>query len=1108
MGCLYEELGSSLEIMYEGDGNIIAQRFYIPVLKRCCYYERLSGFFSADSLIVVSAGIAGLLRNNGRMKLIVGLHDVEPDLVEAYRMSRERAEELIREIGERIAAGLEKAEDIIARRRIEALAWMLVNGTLEVRVALPKKTFLGLGNGIFHEKLMIFRDFDGCTIAAAGSANETRAAYEINGENLTVHMSWKPGHEEYIKRYTERFDVLWEDKHPDYFVFPLPEVVEKKLREKYYGAKPPETDPLEDETVIEGTGIPNFAACQSLVPAARLVREIGNIRQFAHLGLGPVALHPYQAYAVDFALSRYPHRVLLADEVGLGKTIEAGAIIKRLVSLGRAQRILILSPKNVARQWMEEMWIHFGLRFWLLDTFRKEFVDVEGRSIPIEHGENPFDKQGIDLMIASWHYARGSRNRPPELLNTGKFFDLIVVDEAHHARKKRSPGKIEPTLLNDLLAELSVTAPHILLVTATPVQLYEAEAMDLLQILGLSGPWVHEEDFQRYFRALSSDPATITKSEWEFCLRLASWIAGQYVDRKELQEILEKIFGDRHTAETITERILSGEGLEKIVDVVQHHGIERLRKLLLALNPVQWFMVRNTRSKLKELGYSFPERHIAEEPVELDAKHMELLRKLDSYLRNEYGQYERILKGESKSIIGFVKCIYHQRFVSSFTAAYLTVKNRREFLEALLKGDRDALLAVASRFVEEPEWEGDEEDIIEAMQELLASGAGELIRREIQKLRELENELGDYSPDILSRGDPKLRKVVSVVDDLLSKGHKILIFSKYTDTVDAVSRFLARESKYLSKSEIAIYTGAGGMVYDREKDTYVPVDKDEVSRELTDGNVRVLVCSDAAREGLNLQAANVVINVDMPWNPAKVEQRIGRADRLGQKASVVLVKNIWYPESIEAEMYRVLFQRREIYGLVVGPAQEIISEGLRKALDEGETTEKIRMIVSETLQKVDEVKERAARIAGTITGASWEGAKTADEDVINRIAGFALKAAKALRLKACVKDNVLEIDEKQLPEELRRWNNASLEVGRPNVLTPAHPIVQWLCDNIISKTGNKGLKASKSIYLIKEHDGLGSLRVIREGDAVPEVLSDREKVIQLVDELLSMEESA
>jgi len=116
---------------------------------------------------------------------------------------------------------------------------MHINGTLEVKVALPRKTFLGLGSGIFHEKMMIF----------AGSENETRYAYEVNGENLTIHMSWQPGHEEYIRRYEDRFSSLWENRHPDYFVFPLPEVLERKLREKYYPISQPYIDPLEDERI-------------------------------------------------------------------------------------------------------------------------------------------------------------------------------------------------------------------------------------------------------------------------------------------------------------------------------------------------------------------------------------------------------------------------------------------------------------------------------------------------------------------------------------------------------------------------------------------------------------------------------------------------------------------------------------------------------------------------------------------------------------------------------------------------------------------------------------------------------------------------------------------
>ena len=384
------------------------------------HYDRISGFFSVDSLVIVAAGLAGLIRNKGRIRLIVGAHDIGPELRQAYHLSKERAEEILREIEYKITRGLERIEDIIAKRRLEALAWMLVNGTLEIKVAIPKKTFLGLGNGIFHEKLLIFRDEDECMVAASGSANETRYAYELNGENLTVHMSWREGHMEYIRRYIDKFESLWMNNHPDYYIFTLPEAIEKKLKERFYPLSPPELDPLEDPQILTSLKVPSANVCAKLVPAARLIKELGSIKGLAHLGLGPVQLYPHQAYVVDFVMKRYPHRVLLADEVGLGKTIEAGAIIKRLVDSKRVQRVLILAPKNITRQWMEEMWLHFGLRFWLYDSSRRRFVAPDGSMIIVDKDENPFDKAGVDFMIVSWQYARGSVKKEPEILSAKK----------------------------------------------------------------------------------------------------------------------------------------------------------------------------------------------------------------------------------------------------------------------------------------------------------------------------------------------------------------------------------------------------------------------------------------------------------------------------------------------------------------------------------------------------------------------------------------------------------------------------------------------------------------------------------------------------------------
>jgi len=1107
VNCLKSALESSLDIFYEGDGNKIAKTFYIPVLKQSSSYKRVSGYFSLDSLVVVATGLAGLIKNDGKMNLVLGAHDVGKDLNEAYLLSRDRAQDLLKDIGERISSGLERIEDILVRRRIEAIAWMLANGTLEIRVAIPKRTYLGLGNGIFHEKVLVFDDQNGCTVAAAGSANETLAAYSVNGENLTVHMSWKEGHQEYLERYKSKFESLWSDTHPDYYVLPLPEALETKLKERFYPDSRPEFDPLEQKEVVQFELMPDRDTCARLVPVAKLVKELGRIRGFAQLGLGPVRLYPHQIFTVDFALGRFPHRVLLADEVGLGKTLEAGAIIKRLIDMKGVQRILILSPRNVARQWLDELWIHFGLRFWFFEPASKSYISADGSSTDLGK-ENPFDRNGIDFMICSWHYARGTKRRPSELMQATKYFDLVIVDEAHNARMKReSSGKVIPTRLNELCNWLGVTSPNMILLTATPVQLRSVEALDLLRILGLGGPWVHESDFEKYYEIITKQNEEIDNDEWLFAFELAGWIAKNYLSEKETSKILSKIFKDEESAYSLSQAITRERiTLQNIQTLSRKHSPSSLKQFLLAFSPVQWFMVRNTRENLEKLGYVFPNRVLDEVPVELERKHSEILDKLDEYLSNHYAKYERYLSPENKGVLGFVKSVYHQRFVSSFSSAYLTVRDRRLFLEALLEGDRDALLRVASKLFVEEEWEEDEERLIESMEEALDKGARSLILSELKFLRDLESALQKYDPQILSGDDPKLKKLVEVVDGLVSKGHKVLTFSKYTDTVDAVVKFLGRNSSSLTKSEIGIYTGEGGKVFDLDQNRYILVGKEEVRRALETGPLKILICSDAASEGLNLQSASAVVNVDMPWNPARVEQRVGRADRLGQKAAEVLVKNVWYPESIEAQMYKALFDRKEIYKLVVGPAQEIFSEAMRRALDTNATGAELRKIVSDTFDTLHRIKEEVTKTAGSLSGQGFQGGHYQDNEVIDRILSFAKSASKALGYSVSTRDNLFNIEDEgvhpKLPKDLALWNSASLEEGRPNALTPANPIVQFLADRVIAEgAGISKMQHRKSVYLISGFDGLAEIATIEGDSKVAEVLQ-APKVFDLLDEML------
>lgn len=177
------------------------------------------------------------------MRLVLGAHDFGPEIVEAYTMSKEHANDLIETIGERITKSLESIEDIISTRRLEALAWMLAEKKLEIRIAIPKKAYLGSNRGIFHENLLVFYDENGCIISAHGSTNETRSAWDANGESITTFPSWNIGLGEYIRRHREQFEVIWNNEHKDYFTFSIPVALERRIQQRFYR---PENPPLND----------------------------------------------------------------------------------------------------------------------------------------------------------------------------------------------------------------------------------------------------------------------------------------------------------------------------------------------------------------------------------------------------------------------------------------------------------------------------------------------------------------------------------------------------------------------------------------------------------------------------------------------------------------------------------------------------------------------------------------------------------------------------------------------------------------------------------------------------------------------------------------------
>jgi hypothetical protein len=172
----------------------------------------------------------------------------------------------------------------------------------------------------------------------------------------------------------------------------------------------------------------------------------------------------------------------------------------------------------------------------------------------------------------------------------------------------------------------------------------------------------------------------------------------------------------------------------------------------------------------------------------------------------------------------------------------------------------------------------------------------------------------------LSGNDSKVERLLADLDDLFRKRDKVLVFTQYTDTMD----FLREQLRHVYGSQVACYSGRGGEVWNGI--AWVLVTKEEIKNAFREGEtIKVLLCTEAASEGLNLQTCGVIVNYDMPWNPMRVEQRIGRIDRIGQVYKQVWVRHYFYEGTVEAKVYRALEDRIGWFVEVVGELQPILS---------------------------------------------------------------------------------------------------------------------------------------------------------------------------------------
>lgn len=537
---------------------------------------------------------------------------------------------------------------------------------------------------------------------------------------------------------------------------------------------------------------------------------------------------PHQIHALSRAISEDRVRYLLADEVGLGKTIEAGLVMRELKLRGLVRRTLVVSPKGIATQWVAEMQTHFNERFHLIlgedlhSLKRMSSGDHSGYWATTDkleklesssgNGWQVFDQIIVSLdsvkpidKRAGWSKEKideYNRGRFEDLITAG--WDLIIIDEAH-----RLGGSTDQVARYKLGRGLAEAAPYVLLLSATPHQ-GKTDAFHRLMTL------LDAKAFP--------DMQSVSRER-----------VAPYVIRTEKRNAI--------TAE----------------------GKPLFKPRRTEMVPICW----QDRHHLQKLLYEA----------------------VTDYVRIGYNR----AMIEKKHHFGFLMILMQRLMISSTKAIRTTLERRL----AVLKHEK----MQTSLLLEDIEVGG---ELMEDFDEIYDLDGQELLDSLLQmKVSALENESAEVETLLeaakaceQSGPDAKAEELIELIYKLQAEENepdlKVLIFTEFVPTQEMLREFLVARG-----ISVAILNGSMDME-----------DRKNVQEEFR-GSARVLVSTDAGGEGLNLQFSHVVINYDIPWNPMRLEQRIGRVDRIGQP-KIVRAVNFVFEDSVEFRVREVLERKLSI----------------------------------------------------------------------------------------------------------------------------------------------------------------------------------------------------
>ncbi|WP_262443599.1 DEAD/DEAH box helicase [Acinetobacter haemolyticus] len=551
-----------------------------------------------------------------------------------------------------------------------------------------------------------------------------------------------------------------------------------------------------------------------------------------------VDLNPHQVDAALFAFKNpLSQGVLLADEVGLGKTIEAGLVIAQTWA-ERKKRILIITPANLRKQWYQELYDKFGLKAIIFEAKIYNQLNKEGNT-------KPFIQD--DIIISSYQFAKSKAN---DIKNIA--WDLVVIDEAHRLRNVYKKQNITANVIKQSLEHVH----NKVLLTATPLQNSLLELYGLVSILD-----------ERVFGDLESFKSQFITGDKEVTLpQLRARLA------------------------TVCKRTLRQQ-VQPFVSYTARRAI------------VQDFTPSKEEQQLREL--------------------------VADYLRRPNLQ---ALPVGQRQLISLVLWKLLASSTQAIAGALATMTTRLE--KKLLDQDSNILDELDDDYEALTESGDDYEELLEE-DEILSPQEKQAIELEIAELKEFQSLAVNIKQQ--SKGQALLTALETAFEALQELGaeRKAIIFTESKRTQEYLTELLIGTSyfdglvlfngtnnddkaKKIYREWIERYKGTDRVTGAKSADTraaLVDYFKEKGS---------VMIATEAGAEGINLQFCSLIINYDLPWNPQRIEQRIGRCHRYGQKHDVVVVNFVDRSNEADSRVYDLLSEKFQLFDGVFGASDEIL----------------------------------------------------------------------------------------------------------------------------------------------------------------------------------------